>query len=123
MKRLRASGFTISELLIVISILGIFVAMVMPNFMGVRQTTVELKDRRNAQMIAQKISILNAASESHAKLSVEEKISLICGEGVVLNSGTYEGVLIRVSGIAEEDITGAMQHLRAENGELIYDAH
>lgn len=120
MIRLRPSGFTLSELLIVIAIIGIFSAMVLPNFMGVRTSAETLKNKRNAQMIAQKVTVLNAVSGSYAEMPVSEKIDLVC-EGVVISSGTYEGVRLGVSGLTEEDIVGAKNHLSVVGGELIYE--
>lgn len=51
-KPIKQSGFTLIELIVVLAILGIILAIAVPNYMGVQAKATETADHREAEFLA-----------------------------------------------------------------------
>lgn len=118
-RRCRQSGFSLFELLIFISILGILVGIVLPSALA-GDDFKAAKDRRNAQEL---VSVCTCAQVAGLNFVIAGDVPAtiqnirIGGEPA---DGSFKGRKFFVSGMKDSDAEAAAQYLDIENGSLIY---
>lgn len=99
-----SAGFSLVELLVVISVIGIIVALALPSLSGVKDQAQFSKDQRNAQSIANVVSEAVAAGYSGTSWnSLGDVISSVSGSSIsVAGSGGSGPMVFKIS-----ELTGA----------------
>ena len=112
------SGFSLFEMLMVLSVLGIMIGIVLPTYLS--KSEYELaRNRHNAQEIS---SIYTAAQVAGLNLqgkTVHDTIRKVMVGGCP-NSGAFKNHPFSVGGLAENDIESTARHLSLINDQLIY---
>lgn len=117
------SGFSLFEMLIVISILGIIVSLALPIF-STTEASQKAANKRNAQTICSVATAANAAGVAIASgtsdiVEVLRRLS----EGVTVTRGPLSGRVFRVPAMSTELLNGASKFITLSgDGELIYDS-
>ncbi|MGH7245715.1 MAG: type II secretion system protein [Candidatus Levyibacteriota bacterium] len=84
MKKKWSGGFTLIELLIVIAIIGILAALLMANFVGVRQRARDAQRKSDLRQIQSALELYRADVGSYPDTSTFSS----CGSGASLANGT-----------------------------------
>lgn len=116
------AGFSLSELLMTLAILGVLCGLAMGFFGGNMQEVELARDQRNAQSVCLLCQSVQATgtdivSEANSALEVVQKLV----DGVKIKSGVFKGKVFRLPGLPEEEQEGAARYLTIEDGELLYD--
>jgi prepilin-type N-terminal cleavage/methylation domain-containing protein len=117
------SGFSLFEMLIVISILGILITLAIPAFSST-QATEEVTHQRNAQTICSLAMAANAAGVeiSSGTTEVSEVLQRL-SDGITISRGPLAGRVIQVPAMSPYLLSGASQYISlSPDGELIYDS-
>jgi len=114
-------AFSLVEMLVVVSVIGIMAAFALPALRGITNSAGETRDRQNARCLA---SVCQSAQAAGVDLvdpdgSLNQTI-LNLQEGGEGTHGAFAGQVFRVS-IANGEIPGASRHLRLEAGQLLSD--
>jgi prepilin-type N-terminal cleavage/methylation domain-containing protein len=118
-----APGLSLVELLIVITVLGILVAISITGFGGARQAAVDQKDRRNAQEIASVAGMASAAGADFVVDGNEQASIDNLRAGVSPTRGAFQGRTFQIGSMADTDITGAMRFLVLSGNEIVYNTN
>lgn len=120
-KRIRRSGFSLFEMLLTVGILGILSAIVVNSFsQSKRDVIIETVNRRNAQAFATVTYCAQLAGiDPVVGTDVEATMRLVV-IGVTPTSGPMSGRAFRISGMSDDDITGAAYYLNIDHGQLLY---
>ncbi len=123
MHKCRRTGFSLFEMLIVISILGILVTLALPAFSST-QATEEVTHQRNAQTICSLAMAANAAGVAITSgASDVSEILKRLSDGVTVSRGPLAGRIIKVPAMSPYLLAGASQYISlSPDGELIYDS-
>lgn len=113
-------GFSMIELLVAISIMGLMASLAVIGFGGSRETADDQKDKRNAQQIAMVAAMADAAGAKflvpdNKKASIEN----LC-QGCSPSNGAFKNRIFRVSPMEEPEIMGAMRFLALNASGLQY---
>ena len=118
--RRTRQGFSLVEMLLTITILGIVAVIAIGAFGSARQGAEDQKDKRNAQQIASMAAIANAAGASFVVPGDEKATIENLKNGTSPSRGAFKGRLFKLSGLAELEVTGAMRFLALNDTELEY---
>lgn len=118
-------GFSFFEMMMFVAILGIIVAILVPMW-GNNDAFYAARDRRNAQELVSINTMASAAGlnfvmddKGHARENLLEILHDI-SQGDSVKRGALKGRHYSVPGLSNEDIAGAANYIRIENGELHY---
>lgn len=113
-------GFSLLEMLLFISVLGIIVALVLPFFGSHKGSFENARAKRNAKEL---ISVCTAAQVAGIKMVVpgdlDETVKKLVA-GATPDRGVLKGRIFKVNLVNEDDLLGAQRFLTIENGELLY---
>lgn len=120
---IQRAGFSLFEMLIVVSILGILLTLALPAFSST-QATEEVTHQRNAQTICSLAMAANAAGVAISSGTSEVSVILKrLSDGVTVTRGPLAGRIIKVPAMSEYFLSGASQYISlSQNGDLIYDS-
>lgn len=118
----RSHGFTLTELLVVIAVIGILAALIIPSIQNVYESSRYNSHKRNAQNIASTYAAARAAGADFAASNTDQIISTLA-DGV-FGKGTLSGMHFKVSELSPDDIAGAKRFLTfyPSSQTLIYGA-
>lgn len=119
----RKTGFSLFEMLIVISILGILVTLAIPAFDSTRATE-EVTHQRNAQTICSLAMAAHAAGVeiSSGTTEVSEVLQRLA-DGITISRGPLAGRVIQVPAMSPYLLSGASKYISlSPDGELVYDS-
>lgn len=118
-RRLNRFGFSLFEVLMVVAILGVISGITIPMFWKT-DAVYAARDRRNAQELSATSMMAQAAGLNFIQEeSVQDTVRAIVRGGMPVG-GAFKGRVFVVPGLSEEDILGAANYLRIQNGELQY---
>lgn len=72
MKRKKVGGFTLIELIVVIAILGVLMAIIVPNFFQYRETVQQQADETTIQSAVRAIQMIQATDGTVSEAEVEK---------------------------------------------------
>ena len=105
-----------------IAVIGVIVAIAIPAFGRILESSREAKARRNAQLIA---SIYTAALSAGAPVNTTSLDTVIAGllSGVTPTSGAYAGRQFRISSLSPGEVTAAKRYLTepSTGGLMLYN--
>lgn len=115
------AGFSLTEMLMIVSIIGVMAGMVLPWLGGNGEEVRQARDQRNAQNIcslcqAAQAAGMNLAEEASSSLDVARKMA----EGVTIEKGIFKGRTFKVPGLADDELEGAARFLSIKEGEVRY---
>ncbi|CAN5321854.1 hypothetical protein BH09VER1_BH09VER1_37340 [soil metagenome] len=107
------AGFSLVELLVVISVIGMIVAIVLPSFSGVRDQAQFAKDQRNAQSIASVVSEAVAAGYHGTNWSsLSDVISSVSGSSISVPAQSGAAPMVfAISELSEADTNNLYKFL------------
>ncbi len=108
-------------MLVVISVIGIIVAMALPSMTNIASQADQARDQRNAQTIASVAASAVASGYSATNFSSEEQVMDLLMDGIeVTNNGQV--MKFEISRLSTNEQTSARQFLHLTNGALIHTA-
>ena len=110
---------SLMELIISILVLGIIIALAVPLFSGVTESSKIAKNQKNAQQLASVSTALASIGVAHVmpeSLGGVEATARLIREGVVVPEGPFQGQEFKLASLSDEDINGASEYL-----EIVYD--
>lgn len=114
---LSRHGFSLFEMLMVLSILGVMISLSVPMLFQT-DSVYGVRNRRNAQELCSTSAVAQAAGLDFVQQdSVMDTIRALVRGGMP-SRGTMKGRLFVVPGLSEEDMQGAAKYLVIKNGEL-----
>lgn len=115
------SGLSLTELLIVVGVIGLVAAIGLPAIGNVRESARRASAKQNAKNVNQMSEALNALGVAHiipdSMGGVEATVRLF-REGVVVAEGPMAGQRFALSGLRDEEIEWTAQYLRIEYREF-----
>lgn len=95
LKKVKAAGFSLVELLVVIAVIGIMAAIAIPMISNINANATSAKNQRNAQNIA---SVYGAATAAGAALSTSDKTAALTSlQGGIAGTGQFATTTFRVN--------------------------
>jgi len=113
-------GFSLLEMLIVVSIIGIMANMIILSWGNASREASEMKDRRNAQEIASLAAIAKAAGAPFVVPNDKKATIDNLAAGAKPSSGIFKNREFKLPPIGPKGIEGAMHYLALHNTELVY---
>lgn len=114
-------GFSVVELLAIVTITGILTSMVFALFDDSSHAADDAKNRRNAQEIAGVASSASAAGVDFVVAGDEAATINNLSVGCMATSGVFKNRLYKLSPMHETELQGAMKYLTLTDSGLIYD--
>jgi len=111
----RGAGFSLVELLVTITVIGVVSMIAIPNFMGLSESARDAKDLRNAQMIVNVASSALAAGYPAENFATKEDVLDRLKEGISIRNGNVE-VKFSISEMDDMDIQSAGNYVEVANG-------
>lgn len=113
----RSQAFSVVEMLIVIAVMSVMAASVIA-FYGRyhRDVLLKVRNQRNAQEITALTMGASAAGASVIEPGDMEGTIRNLIQGRNGTQGTFKGRVFRISQLSDEEIEGAMQHLKWRDG-------
>ena len=115
----RAHAFSLSEMLVVIAIVGVITALAVPILSGAGRAD-NSKDRRNAQNLAEVANLAIAGGDTTIPTAGDAAAVVDLLVAGIDGSGAFEGTRFQIPDLDEDDKAGALAYLSFERGTLIY---
>lgn len=117
----RQSGFSLVELLMTIAIIGVMGSIAVAALGNQTDSVTKSRDQRNAQEMAAICTAAHAAGlDFVAGNQLDAAVRKII-QGAAPVNGPFKNHVFKLNLIGEAEIAGAMQYLRIQNGELLYN--
>lgn len=111
-------GFSLIELLTVVAILGVFASIALVMMGNINQSSVDTRDRRNAQELAAVCASAQAAGVDFVVAGdIDETIKNVVKGGEPAD-GAFAGRFFGLQGLAPADQETAKKYLELNNGSL-----
>lgn len=114
-------GFSLLELLMTLSIIGILAALAMPMFSDTRDNVEQARNRRNAQEIVSTAAAAQVAGLDFVAPGDEIQTIKNVIEGGAPTDGAFEGRMFRVPNIDPSEIPGIARYTMLSGGSLVYN--
>lgn len=115
----KQHGFSMIEMLVVISIIGIIVAMALPSMTGIASQAEFARDQRNAQTIASVAASAVASGYPATNFNSEEQAINLLTQGIeVTNNGQV--MRFEVTSLSTNEQASARHFLSLTNGMLVH---
>lgn len=111
----RRSGFSLTELLIVVAIIGVTTLITVPLLADLRSRANEAVARQNAQRIVSVSQQLSAVGVAHVlpdSLGGVEATVRLLRRGITVTDGSFAGRFFTIGQIADQDIKAAAVYRR-----------
>jgi len=115
--KLSQSGMSLSELLIVIAVIGIISAIALPKISRLFEASTEAKDRLNAKQLSSMSAILASLGVAHVipdSLGGIKATARLIREGVIVSEGPMAGEQFIMAALMDKDITGLARFLKVK---------
>lgn len=117
-----AAGFSLIEMLMVVSLLGIMTSLAIAWYGGDGSSVRQARDQQNAQSICSLCQVisaagLNLADETTSSLEIAKKVS----QGITIEQGALKGRTFQVPNLGSEELEGAARYLSVRNGRILYE--
>jgi prepilin-type N-terminal cleavage/methylation domain-containing protein len=117
MRKRNQAGFSLVEMLVVITVIGVIAAIAVPNIGVLTDAADDSKTRRNAQNIA---SIYSAALAGGADVTGADKEEIIDKLIAGVNGiGAFESHTFLINGLSETEKVQAKKYLKLEGTPLL----
>ena len=118
---IRKAGFSLVEMLVVITVIGVIAAIAVPNIGRLTDAAEISKDQRNAQNLSSVCSAAQAAGldfvvTGDLKATVNATVA-----GSTVTGGAFDGEFFGVPNMDDIGKTAAVTYLQLANGVLDYD--
>ncbi|MCB1233205.1 MAG: prepilin-type N-terminal cleavage/methylation domain-containing protein [Verrucomicrobiae bacterium] len=110
----RTRAFSLVEMLIVVSVIGIMSMLAIPAFSSLNEKAHDATAQRNAQNIAQISATLSQIGVAHVlpdSLGGVEATARLLREGVIVDRGPFKDQEFIIRPLSEEEITRAAKFL------------
>ncbi|WP_345735443.1 type II secretion system protein [Prosthecobacter algae] len=116
------SGFSLIEMLMTLSILGIMTSLALAWFGGDVGAVRQARDQRNAQTLCtlcQSVEAagINLAAEESTALDVLRRLV----EGVTIQKGALKGRTFQLPGLGKEELEAASRYITIQDGQVRYE--
>lgn len=113
-------GFSLFELLMFLSILGILTALAVPGLAGQQEAFKSARDRRNAQEIVTVCTAAKAAGLDFVAAGDLDTTIRNVIQGGTPSHGVLKGKMFRITSLDDASAAAAARFLAIEHGQLIY---
>ncbi len=113
------SGMSLSELLIVVGVIGVISAFALPRVSRLFEASTEAKDRQNAKNLSSMSAILASLGVAHVipdSLGGVKATARLIREGVIVSEGPMAGEQFIMAALHDEDIVGLSRFLKVKYG-------
>ena len=110
---------SLSELLIVIAVIGVIAAIALPSVSRLFEASNEAKDRLNAKNLSSMSEILASLGVAHVipdSLGGIKATARLIREGVIVSEGPMAGERFIMASLHDDDIDGLAQFLKVKYG-------
>jgi prepilin-type N-terminal cleavage/methylation domain-containing protein len=114
-----SSGFSLVELLVVVSVIGIMGAIAIPSFNPIRDNARVNKNQRNAQTLAATAGAAQAAGAVLDLSSLDAAVTQL--KNGVTGKGPFQSSTFQVAPFTLEEIDGFRPYLTIVNNSLHFD--
>lgn len=120
-----AKGYSLFEMLMFVSILGIMITLAIPLF-ATSEGAQQAVDQRNAQNFCSLAFAANAAGvkvvDADNKGSQKEIVAVLkqIRQGIEVKRGPLKGRNFKLPNVRDEEIEGASRYITIEDGDMIY---
>jgi prepilin-type N-terminal cleavage/methylation domain-containing protein len=123
----NSQGFSLSELLMTVAVIGILVTLALPTF-GNTEPAKQGVNKQNAQnfctlaiaVSSAGVDLTNVNTARPGSDAVKAALRILV-DGVTVTDGALAGQTFRVPGVRGELLDGASQYISIKNGELLYN--
>ena len=118
----RKAGFSLVEMLVVITIIGVIAAIAVPNIGRLTDAAEKSKDQRNSQNLASVSSSAQAAGLDFVEQGggTEATVVGLIVAGATVPSGAFQGTFFGVPNLSAEEIAATNDYLSITQGVLKY---
>ncbi len=116
----KLGGFSLVEMLIVISVIGIIAAVAIPRITSINDSAKKSRNQRNAQELASMYQSASSAGVNFMGNSLQSTVAKIVEGAEAPADSIMAGSIFRVPGLSAEVQKGAMDYLTYEDSVLKY---